>query len=58
MMHKDPIVEEVRKYRDENARRFGYNIRAIAEDARKRERTSGHKLVSFCRRTKPKAASK
>jgi hypothetical protein len=49
-MHKDPIVEGVRKHRDEIAGRFGYNIRPIAEDARKRERTSGHKLVSFCRR--------
>jgi hypothetical protein len=57
-MYKDPIVEEVRKYRDENARKFGYNIRAIAEDARKRERASGHKLVSFCRRRKPKATLK
>ena len=56
-MYKDPIVEEVRKYREENARRFGYSIRAIAEDARKRERTRGHKLVSFYKRKKRKPAS-
>jgi hypothetical protein len=56
-MYKDPIVEEVRKYRQENARRFGFSVRAIAEDARKRERTSGHKLVSFCRGKKRQAKS-
>jgi hypothetical protein len=54
-MIEDPIVEEIRKHRDEIARKFGYDIRAIAQDARKRERTSGHKLVSFCRQKKRKA---
>jgi len=48
-MLEDPIVAEVRKYREENAARFGYNIRAIAEDAKKREQESGRKLVSFAR---------
>lgn len=49
----DPIVEEVRKYRQENAARFGYDVRAILEDARKREKTSGHKVVLLSKR-KPK----
>ncbi len=44
---KDEIVAEVRKYREENAARFGYNIRAIAEDARQREKTSGHPVVDL-----------
>ena len=30
----DPIIEEVRKYRDEHARRFNYNIDMICEDLR------------------------
>ena len=48
-MREDSIVEEVRKYRDEHAAKFGYDIRAIAEDARKRQQESGRKVVSFAR---------
>ena len=44
-MHKDPIVEEVRKYRQQIAAKFGYDLRAIAEDARKRQATSGLPVV-------------
>jgi hypothetical protein len=46
-MREDPIVEEVRRYREERAAKFGYDLRAIAEDARKRQRESGRKVVSF-----------
>jgi hypothetical protein len=46
-MREDPIVEEIRKFRDVRAAKFGYNLRAIAEDARKREQESGRKVVSF-----------
>ena len=28
----DPIVEEVRKYRDEHAKRFNYDLDAICDD--------------------------
>ena len=28
----DPIVDEVRQYRDEHARKFNYNINAICND--------------------------
>jgi len=41
----DPIIDEIRRARRENAARFGYNIDAIAEDARKRERKSGHRVI-------------
>ena len=44
-MVEDPIVEEVRRNRQARAARFNYDIDAIAEDARKRERTNGHKVV-------------
>lgn len=30
----DPIVDEVRKYRDEHARRFDYDLGRICEDYR------------------------
>ncbi len=46
-MYRDPIVEEVRKHREANAAKFGYNIRAIVEDARRREKTSGHRVVNL-----------
>ena len=46
-MYEDPIVEEIRKFREERAAKFNYDVRAIAEDARKREQESGRKVVSF-----------
>lgn len=49
-MGKDPVVEEVRKHRREHAAKFGFDIRAIGEDARKREKTSGHRIVAPTRR--------
>ena len=44
-MSRDPIVEEIRKYREQRAARFNFDIRAIALDARKRERKSGRKVL-------------
>jgi hypothetical protein len=48
-VRKDPIVEEVRQSRDQRAAKFGYDIRAIAADARQRERQGNRKVVSFVR---------
>lgn len=45
----DPVVDEVRKHRDARAARFGYDIRAIFEDAKKREREGGRKVISRVR---------
>lgn len=42
---QDPIVEEVRKHRQENAAKFGYDVRAIAEDARKHEKAGSHRIA-------------
>ena len=44
---EDPIVAEVRKYRDEHAAKFGYDLRAIAEDFRSREGKDGEPVVSL-----------
>ena len=44
-MKSDPIVEEVRRIREERAARFGFDARAIAEDARKREKDGGREIV-------------
>jgi len=45
-MWQDPIVEEVRRIREEHAKKFNNDLHAICEDFRKRQRSSGHKIVS------------
>ena len=44
---RDPIVEEVRKVRQEHAARFNNDLKAIAEDLRRRQAEGGRKIVSF-----------
>jgi hypothetical protein len=51
-MWNDPIVAEVRKHRQKRAAKFSYDIRAMIEDARKREKKSGHPIVSPRRRAR------
>lgn len=46
-MWKDPIVEEVRRIREEHAARFGYDLKAIYDDLKETERQSGRKIVSL-----------
>jgi hypothetical protein len=46
-MFKDPIVEEVRAARLRHAARFGYDLRKIAEDLRKKEQQAGRRIVAF-----------
>ena len=46
-MIDDPIVAEVRKARDEYAKRFNYNLDAIFKDLQQKQMESGRKLVSF-----------
>ena len=46
-MWKDAIVQEVRKIREANAEKFNYNIMDIIEEARKRQKASNHRVVSF-----------
>ena len=44
---KDPIVEEIRKYRMEHTRRFGGDLHRICEDLRKEEEKHKDRLVNF-----------
>jgi len=44
-MKKDPIVEEVRKYRAEHTAQFHGDLDAICEDLRRVQETCGHKVV-------------
>ena len=44
-MH-DPIVEEIRRIRQEHAARFNFDLDAIFEDLKEKERQSKRKIVS------------
>ncbi len=46
-MSTDPIVAEVRRVRDTLAAKFGYDLTAILRDARRRQKQSKRKVVSF-----------
>ena len=45
-MRPDPIVDEVRKVREAHAARFKYDLAAICADLKKKEKDSGHPVVS------------
>jgi hypothetical protein len=46
-MWKDPVVEEVRKARQDHAAQFGYDLRALYNDLKATEKLEGRKVVSF-----------
>lgn len=46
-MAKDPIVDEVRRVREEQAAKYAFDVKSILAAAKKRQRRSGHKVVSF-----------
>ena len=46
-MRSDPIVEEVRRARQEYLARFGNDLRAMAADLRKREQRHPERLVTY-----------
>lgn len=56
-MWKDPIVEEVRRIRQQHAQQFNYDLRAIVDDLRKQQGQSGRTYVRFAPR-KPSEAKK
>ena len=46
-MWQDPIVAEVRRWRDEYAKRFNYDIEAICRDARRQQEKSSRDIVTL-----------
>jgi hypothetical protein len=46
-MWKDPIVEEIRKYRDEYAGKISYDLHVICQDLRKKQGQAGRRVVSL-----------
>ena len=51
-MPRDPIVDEVRRVWEEEAGKHGFDVKAILAASKKRQRRSGHKVVSFVPRKK------
>jgi hypothetical protein len=51
-MSKDPIVDEVRRIREEQAAKYDFNLEAILAAARERQRQSGRKVVSMITKRK------
>lgn len=46
-MWNDPIVEEVRKTRDEHAKKFNYDLQTIVADLKKQQKASKHKFATL-----------
>ena len=46
-MSRDPIVEEVRRVREAQAAKHGFDVNAILSAAKKRQRRSGRRVLSF-----------
>jgi len=44
-MISDPIVAEIRNLREQQAARFGFDIRLIVKDARKRDASGDRQVV-------------
>lgn len=55
---KDPIVEEVRKAREDHAEKFNHDLAAICADLKRIERECGHEVVSLPPRLLTKASSR
>jgi hypothetical protein len=46
-MARDPMVDEVRRVREDLAAKHGFDIKAMLAASKKRQRRSRHKVVSF-----------
>ena len=51
-MVRDPIVDDVRRVREELAAKYGFDVKAILAASTKRQDMSTHKIVSFVPRKK------
>ncbi|MFB2893948.1 hypothetical protein ACE1CI_13645 [Aerosakkonemataceae cyanobacterium BLCC-F50] len=45
-MWKDEVLEEIYQIREEHAKSFNYDLKAICDDLRKRQAISDRKLIS------------
>ena len=44
---KDEIIEEIHRVREEIARKYNFNVRAMLEDLQKQQSETRHEYVSF-----------
>ncbi len=51
-MIEDPIVEEVRKVRDELSKKFNYDLKAIFDDLRKKQKQYENRVVDLSKAKK------
>jgi hypothetical protein len=45
-MNHDPIIDEIRRFRDEYAARFNYDLKAMIQDLKQQAKERGLKTVS------------
>jgi hypothetical protein len=45
-MRQDSILREIRRIKDENAAKYGYDVRALGKARQKEQRHSGKEVVS------------
>ena len=57
-MWEDPIVDEVRKVRQEHAARFDYDLAAICRDLKEQEERGGRRVVVLEAKRPDQAAKK
>ena len=46
-MEQDEIIKEVRALREAYAERFGFDVQALYQDAKRREQAAGRRTVAF-----------
>lgn len=56
-MINDPIVNEVRKIRDELAKKFNYDVDVIFSDLREKQKKYGNRIVNLREQRKGEQAS-
>ena len=44
-MPRDPIVDEVRRVREDEAAKYGFDVKAILAASKRRQRRSRHKVA-------------
>jgi hypothetical protein len=54
-MWEDPIVEDVHRTREKLAAEYGFDVKAIFADLRKRQATLGGRLIPQKKRAEPTA---
>jgi len=45
-MWRDEVLEEIYRIREEHAKAFNYDLKAICDDLQKRQAVSGRKIIS------------